>query len=96
MRQLVEEKENSEFKPVKLRLKIDFVSYPAREEGLGKSDNQSIVHKAFYCYLFHFIESKIYLIKSLELSYAMTKSLNFMVSFFYDISIFMGYFMQRL
>ena len=24
------EKENSEFKPVKLRLKIDFVSYPAR------------------------------------------------------------------
>ena len=34
MRQLVEEKENSEFKPVKLRLKIDLVSYPARAEGL--------------------------------------------------------------
>ena len=29
-----QEKENSEFKPVKLRLKIDLVSYPAREEGL--------------------------------------------------------------
>ena len=26
--------ENSEFKPVKLRLKIDFVSYTARGEGL--------------------------------------------------------------
>ena len=26
----------SEFKPVKLRLKIDLVSYPARAEGLGK------------------------------------------------------------
>ena len=36
MRQLVYEKENSEFKPVKLRLKIDLVSYPARTEGLGK------------------------------------------------------------
>ena len=34
MRQLVYEKENSEFKPVKLRLKIDLVSYPARAEGL--------------------------------------------------------------
>ena len=32
--QLVYEKENSEFKPVKLRLKIDLVSYPARAEGL--------------------------------------------------------------
>ena len=36
MRQIVYEKENSEFKPVKLRLKIDLVSYPARAEGLGK------------------------------------------------------------
>ena len=34
MRQLVLEKENSEFKPVKLRLKIHLVSYPARAEGL--------------------------------------------------------------
>ena len=34
MRRLVWEKENSEFKPVKLRLKIDLVSYPARAEGL--------------------------------------------------------------
>ena len=38
MRQLVEEKENSEFKPVELRLKIELVSYPARAEGLGKYD----------------------------------------------------------
>ena len=28
--------ENSEFNPVKLCLKIDLVSYPARAEGLGK------------------------------------------------------------
>ena len=35
-RQLVYEKENSEFKPAKLHLKIDFVSYPAWAEGLGK------------------------------------------------------------
>ena len=34
VRQLVQEKENSEFKPVKLRLKIDLVSYPVRAEGL--------------------------------------------------------------
>ena len=34
--QLVKEKENSEFKLVKLYLKIDLVSYPARAEGLGK------------------------------------------------------------
>ena len=33
------EMENSEFKPVKLHLKIDLVSYPARAEGLGKYDN---------------------------------------------------------
>ena len=35
-RQLVKEKEYSEFKPVKLNLKNDLVSYPARAEGLGK------------------------------------------------------------
>ena len=29
----------SEFKPVKLRLKIDLVSYPVWEEGLGKYIN---------------------------------------------------------
>ena len=34
MRQLVLEKENSVFKPVKLRLKIDLLSYPARVKGL--------------------------------------------------------------
>ena len=36
--QLVKEKENSEFKPVKLRLKIDLVSYPARAEGSVNMD----------------------------------------------------------
>ena len=30
VRQLVKENENSEFKHIKLRLKIDLVSYPAR------------------------------------------------------------------
>ena len=34
MRQLGKEKENSEFKPVKLYLKNDLESYPARAEGL--------------------------------------------------------------
>ena len=34
MRQLVYEKENTELKPVKLRLKIDLVSYPAPAEVL--------------------------------------------------------------
>ena len=34
--QLVQEKENSEFKPVKLRLKIDLVSHSTQAEGLGK------------------------------------------------------------
>ena len=38
MRQLVLEKENFEFKPVKLHLKIDLVSYPARAEGLVNMD----------------------------------------------------------
>ena len=31
-------KENFEFKPDKLRLKIDLVSYPARADGVGKYD----------------------------------------------------------
>ena len=34
VQQLVLEKENSEFKPVKLRLKIDLVSYPGWAESL--------------------------------------------------------------
>ena len=36
------EKENSEFKPVKLRLKIDLLSYPARAERL---ENMSMEKK---------------------------------------------------
>ena len=44
------EKENSVFIPVKLRLKIDLVSYPVRAEGLGKyaylsSNANSLVHE---------------------------------------------------
>ena len=39
VRQLAYEKEYSESKPVKPRLKIDLVSYPARAEGLGKYGN---------------------------------------------------------
>ena len=31
---ICQKKKNSEFKPAKLRLKIDLVSYPARAEGL--------------------------------------------------------------
>ncbi len=34
VRQLVLEKEKSDFKPVKLRLEIDLVSHPVRAEGL--------------------------------------------------------------
>ena len=34
----MQEKENSEFKPVKLRLNNDLVLYAARAEGLGKYD----------------------------------------------------------
>ena len=41
--QLVWEKENSEFQPVKLRLKIDLVSYPAIAEGVGKYGNVMII-----------------------------------------------------
>ena len=39
------EKENSEFKSVKLRLKIDLVSYHARAEGLV---NMDIWHKTIW------------------------------------------------
>ena len=60
------EKENSEFKPVKLRLKIDPVSYPARAEGLGKYErgwvNMIIVHKYPFLHfstLFFFTDSLI-------------------------------------
>ena len=38
LRQIDKEKENSEFQPVKLRLKSDLVSYPARAEGLVNID----------------------------------------------------------
>ena len=34
MRQPVKRKENSKLKPVKIRLNVDLVSYPARAEGL--------------------------------------------------------------
>ena len=38
VRQLVQEKENSEFKPLQLHYKIDLVSYPARAEGFVNMD----------------------------------------------------------
>ena len=44
MGQVVEEKENSEFKLVKLRLKIDLVSYLDRAERLvNRNNNRSII-----------------------------------------------------
>ena len=48
VRQLVYEKDNSEFKPVKLCLKIDLVSYPARAEGVGKYDKAKKTNLDFY------------------------------------------------
>ena len=56
MRQLVEEKENSEFKPVKLRLKIDLVSYPSRAEGLVNM--YSSIDTITACKRFRFISSE--------------------------------------
>ena len=49
VRQLVGEKENSEFRPVKLRLKIDLVSYPARAEGLV---NRMAIYIYIYIYIY--------------------------------------------
>ena len=51
------EKENSEFKPVKLRLKFDLVSHPARAEGLVNMivtwprDNQWTLFISFYFWM---------------------------------------------
>ena len=49
--QLVYEKENSKFKPVKLRLKIDLMSYPARAEML--------IYIYIYIYIYNAIRKKI-------------------------------------
>ena len=54
VRQLVLEKENSELKPVKLRLKIDLVSYPTRAEGLV---NMIILH--LDCYYIHYVSTAV-------------------------------------
>ena len=43
------EKENYEFKPVKLRLKIDLVSYPG---GVGKYDKGVFIHGFFFFFLY--------------------------------------------
>ena len=51
MRQLVQEKENCEFKSVKLHRKIDLVSYPARVEGLVNRINIIITHCLSICKL---------------------------------------------
>ena len=45
--------ENSEFKPVKLLLKIDLVSYPARVKGLVNMDIVLIVY-IFYAKILYF------------------------------------------
>ena len=52
MRQLVKEKEYSEFKPVKLCLKIDLVSYPARAEGLVNMVNQCYSDQSYFLILY--------------------------------------------
>ena len=48
VRQPVKEKENSKFRPVKLRLKIDLVSHPVRVEGVGKHTH---THTHTYIYI---------------------------------------------
>ena len=47
VRQLVLEKENSEFQPIKLYLKIDLVSYPARADWLVNMDILYRIYKHF-------------------------------------------------
>ena len=51
MRQLVYEKENSEIQPVKLRLRIDLVSYPVWAEGLVNMVNVLSVFIHIYKYI---------------------------------------------
>ena len=60
--QLVKEKENSAFKPDKLCLKIDLVSYPTRVEGLVHRIISTFVigfytfiHEMFYIYIYIYI-----------------------------------------
>ena len=51
--------ENFEFKPVKLRLKIDFVSYPAWAEGLVNRINFNYdLQTTWFGWLFCFTEYK--------------------------------------
>ena len=49
--QLVWEKENSEFKPVTLRLKIDLMSYPARVEELVNTYTYKPTHMPTHTYI---------------------------------------------
>ena len=82
-------KENSEFKPVKLRLKINFVSFPARTEGLGKYEQ---------------INSRLNMLPknySLKIIYKCVSvcvcvCVCGLVSLFNGISIFVGYLMPKL
>ena len=48
-------KENSEFKPVKLRLKINLVSIPAREEGLVNM--RIVISFQIYIYIYIYIRT---------------------------------------
>ena len=82
MRQLYEEKEHSEFKPVKLRLKTDFVSYPTRAEGLVNMVLWHINH----CWLFN----------AKSCFYIYIKYIGFGFGRFYGISTMVGYLMLNL
>ena len=65
VRQLVQEKENSEFKPVKLRLKIDLVSYPGRAEGLGKYVYVCVSISCLYLYSKRYRHDHVFLRKEI-------------------------------
>ena len=56
VRQLVQEKENSELKPVKLRLKFDLVSYPARAERLVNMIQMVLEMGSKLLYSYYFVE----------------------------------------
>ena len=53
------EKENFEFKPVKLRLKIDLVSYPARAKGFGKYEYTREKYESSYSSSCHWYENMV-------------------------------------
>ena len=54
---------DSEFKPVKLRLKIDFVSHPAWAEGLGKYEFECLWNLDIVQLLKHSVHQTVFLDK---------------------------------